>query len=382
MAGEGFSDVSENLFLYIQSLLKDELSVEIDESPDTWSILTDKLRPHSILPLMYWKVRNLPEPLQPPLEIVDRLRETFLWSRMRSLLFERQISEIIDAFRARKLDMLVLKGPALGRVVYPDPAVRPSSDIDLLLSPDKVVQAGTILEELGYKNIFNRFAGHKDFSNEEIFVDQSNNKSKVNVEVHWDLHRFSVLTGEIEFEELYNRAIEVNIDSGPIFRALHPVDELINSALHLVTSHPQAIRLIWLYDIFLLSKTIAYPSEWYILQERSHRYNARISLEKVFSLAAKWTALQLPEGFNHFQEWPQPSKAEINTWNDMVNSQHNARSTLKLYLSGSLPHKLKKVIQLIFPSSEMVKSAFPNSNSQILPLLYLKRWWKWLKKLI
>jgi len=87
---------------------------------------------------------------------------------------ERQLREIIEGFQEEGVRVLVLRGPALAFSLYPDPAMRPSCDLDLLVLPEQVVQARGILEDLGYKCLAKRFETARDFFREECFVHQKN----------------------------------------------------------------------------------------------------------------------------------------------------------------------------------------------------------------
>jgi hypothetical protein len=58
--------------------------------------------------------------------------------------------EIIDAFEAADVDSVVLKGPALARMLYRPPETRSYYDVDLLVPPAHLAQAREALTRLGY----------------------------------------------------------------------------------------------------------------------------------------------------------------------------------------------------------------------------------------
>jgi hypothetical protein len=85
---------------------------------------------------------------RPPLEEFAR--------RMRGLRAQAELDaatvEALNAFDAAGVQYLLLKGAALGRLLYTHGRRRGYSDVDLLVAPDALASAGRVLSELGYTN--------------------------------------------------------------------------------------------------------------------------------------------------------------------------------------------------------------------------------------
>jgi hypothetical protein len=79
-----------------------------------------------------------------------RVRDADRDSGKRSLALSAALLAALDALRDEGVDALPLKGPALAAYLYPDPALRPSSDIDLLVHRPAVPAAFRALSRLGY----------------------------------------------------------------------------------------------------------------------------------------------------------------------------------------------------------------------------------------
>lgn len=58
--------------------------------------------------------------------------------------------QILQLLQEARLDVLVLKGAALSYTLYPDPALRPMRDIDLLLPGEAADRAHALLKEAGF----------------------------------------------------------------------------------------------------------------------------------------------------------------------------------------------------------------------------------------
>jgi hypothetical protein len=382
---KSFLDLSDELLTYVKSVLKDESLPAPEASLDEWSNLLDFLRANWMIPFAYRKIGSLPQECHPPEAMTDEMRQAFLVSVVRSLHMERQLQEIIEAFRERDVRVLILRGPALAFSLYPDPAMRTSSDLDLLVMPKNVVQARGILEGLGYTCMAKRFEVARDFFREECFIDQKNSGNKFPVDlhwVHWELHPFFKGSEKVEIEDLFQRAWKVETPT-LTFETLHPVDYLIHSAIHLVMIHRMEMRLSWIYDTALLAQHLQVPADWQTLQERSIAWRARLPLEHCLKMAQVWAGLELPDGFEDFSTWPRPSEDEADVWADTMN-HHWVTILLKRSLSSPslLLKRIPSLLRLLFPHPDMVRLCYPTSSNWLLPVSYVRRWFRWIDNLV
>lgn len=68
---------------------------------------------------------------------------------MRALAVDQAGAEVVHAWRQRGIEPVLLKGATIARWLYPN-EVRPYGDTDLLVAPDRVLEAAEVLGELGY----------------------------------------------------------------------------------------------------------------------------------------------------------------------------------------------------------------------------------------
>ena len=61
------------------------------------------------------------------------------------------LEQVINTFRQNGVALVLLKGAALGSMVYPDPSWRPMRDIDVLVSADDTGTARSLLVQQGFK---------------------------------------------------------------------------------------------------------------------------------------------------------------------------------------------------------------------------------------
>jgi len=380
-----FLKVSDELLAYVCTVLRDETPLAPEASLSEWSELLSILKVHWVVPLIYQKIGSLPPECRPPQPIINEMREDFLLSCVRCLYMERQLIEINEAFQNEGLPVLVLRGPALAFSLYPDAAMRPGSDLDLLVKPEQVVQARNVLESLGYTCMAKRFETARDFFREECFVDGKNQRNKFPVDlhwIHWELHPFFKGSEEVDIEDLFQRAWKVETTT-LAFETLHPVDCLIHSAIHLVMIHRREMRLSWIYDTALLAQHLQVPDDWESLKERSVAWRARLPLAQCLKMAQMWAGLEIPEGFDDFSTWPRATEDESAVWADTMR-HHWVTILLKRSLANPslLRKRVASLLPLLFPHPDMVRFCYPTSSDWLLPLSYIRRWLRWIDELI
>jgi hypothetical protein len=335
--------------------------------------------------LLYQHIGSLPHECRPPDPITDEMRKEFLRSRVRSLRMERQLGSILDAFQGDNVRALVLRGPGMAWSLYPDPAMRPSIDLDLLVLPEQLVQARGILESLGYRCLGKRFEVARDFFRQEEFVHQKNPKGNFVVDLHWVLWELQPLfegSPEVNIQDLFHRAW--NFESSSLtFETLHPVDALIHGATHLTMIHRRDMRLIWIYDTALLARHLEVPRDWKAVQESSVAWSARLPLEHSLKMAQVWVGLQLPDGFNDFSTWPGPTEDERAVWSDVM-KHHWVTVLLKRSLSrpSGLAKMARSLFRLLFPHPDIVRFCYPPPCDCLLPLSYVRRWRRWFEEIV
>jgi hypothetical protein len=378
-------DVSEDQLAYLLAILRNEPPLPLKFSEDQWLDLLGILKCHWVLPLLYRRIGTFPPGLCPPEPITDQLRMAFQESRVRSLRLERQLAEILDAFETEGVRSLVLRGPALGLSIYPDPALRPGSDLDLLVLPKQTMKVRKILEDLGYGCLGKRFEVTRDFFREEEYVHKKNPKDNLPVDlhwVHWELHPFFEKGHDTAIDSLFLRSQK--FDSSTLtFETLQPVDALIHAAIHLAMIHRRDMRLIWIKDIALLADHLRVPDDWEVLQESSVKWRARLAVENCLKLAKVWFGMRLPDGFKDFFCWPAPTEDELAIWSQ-TNTHHWMRVLLKRSLSSpsGLLRLGRSLFHLLFPQSDIVRYCYPPSREWLLPVSYVRRWNRWFREII
>lgn len=374
--------VPDDLLSYILCLLRNEFPTMPKASIEQWISLIDILNQNRIIPFLYSRIGVLPEKLRPPKYITNIMREYFLVSRVRNIKMDKQLERLLLAFKQEQIKVLVMKGPAIAWSVYPDPAMRPYDDIDLLVLPKQFVKARKIMEMLGYRCEAKIFEIFKDVQSEEYFHYQDKSIGKLKVEIHWDLHCFYGAKQNIALDDLFHNAITVDTSSF-CFETFNPVDTLLHMVAHTGFSHTKDIRLSWISDIAQILTRLEVPQDWISLQARSVEWGIRLLLERLIKMAEAWNGIKVPDRFADFSSWPKPLLNELAVWPHITQKHESTISMLKIRLPGNLDlfEKMRLLFHLIFPPSDYILIEFPCRYKWQIPRSYIQYWLKWLAKI-
>ncbi len=79
------------------------------------------------------------------------LADQYTLNQQRMSRFHEELHDILALFARHGVDVMPLKGAILSISYYEDPALRPMSDLDLLVRPEHFTQAAVLLGQLGYE---------------------------------------------------------------------------------------------------------------------------------------------------------------------------------------------------------------------------------------
>ncbi len=143
-----------------ESLLLQACLADGDACADAWNrfmrsghdlvemFRTDRGGRRRLGPLLEWNLRRNEIAVDPALLTV--LRTGALREELRSRLFREIVAEAIDALTGTNVDFVALGGVDLGMSAYPNPVLRHTHDIDLLLHESDIAQSADALRRVGF----------------------------------------------------------------------------------------------------------------------------------------------------------------------------------------------------------------------------------------
>ncbi len=181
--------------------------------------------------------------IQPPPDAHARLLRDARNIAGTSLRVHRLLTRVLDAFARERIRPALLKGYGLAVRFYPEPHLRPLSDVDVLVGRHEIPAAERALLSLGLRRLPDDDGG----SQEDYHHHVSFSGPAGLVEVHF--RATSGFGTEQSHTALEPRLRDDVLEGRPV-RFLLPEDELVYLALH--AAQHLFLRLSWLYDLKLL----------------------------------------------------------------------------------------------------------------------------------
>jgi hypothetical protein len=236
----------------------------VELPPRAAARLTEMAARHSVLPIV---VRNLGQPA--PDDLVSAAGF--------AVLLRLRLDEIARTLRARAVPFVVLKGAEFADRLYPDPALRGFTDIDLMVRRDALAAVGEALQSLEYEHCVPKGLSHIEPYGEQLW--QPVGPGKFGVEIHWNLvNSPPVQRGvSVVFEDLQRDS------SGRLSAA----SLLLIAAVHGAASH-QFDRLGLLVDVRQAAMVSAGTVDEAYLVETATRTGGRLALVTALTLAHRF----------------------------------------------------------------------------------------------
>ena len=212
------------------------------------SQLVDAAHDHGVGPLLW---QALESTRGPGLQLRNALADGVRAAATADVFIQRDMQVVLAALAAAHVRALVIKGSALAYTVYSKPWLRPRTDTDLLVPYGDVPAAMQALERCGYTRSDALTSG--TFVSHQIAFERTDEHDVHHVvDLHWKVVNPQILADSLPFEDLWGQA-EPAPALGPAARVPAPVASVLLGCIHRLAHHQGHDRLIWLYDLRLLT---------------------------------------------------------------------------------------------------------------------------------
>ena len=286
----------------------------------------------------------------------------------RELFIQRDMRLVLDALAAAGVPALAIKGSALAYAVYPQPWLRPRTDTDLLVRFDDVAEASRQLEACGYARTTALTSGTL-VSHQVAFERLDDHQVHHVVDLHWKIVNPQILADALTFDDLW-RGCHPAPALGPSARIPSPVASTVLSCVHRLAHHQGHERLVWLYDLRLLTARLG-ALEWDQLRELAcARRVAALCLDGL-SRARDRLGADLPVTVESALRLAAPGEPSHRYLEGAVHRRAVLTSDL-----GALPSwrdRLRLLREHAFPPPAFMRQRYGVKNSWLLPALYVHR---------
>ena len=273
---------------------------------NNWQELIAQAEIHGMAPLLWHHIQQSGAEI--PVDVGRTLKGLYLRHRRNNQVHAQVLFEIIALLQTADIHPLVLKGLGLAYSLYPDPALRPISDLDLLLRRDEIRPALELLRAAGFSTP--SLPLDDEPAPKELTVDSS---PRDGLRVHVELHHYDPRQGDDEFAGFTSPPQAIQVEGSTILIPA-PMDNLAYLSRHL-TRHlfearaDKPLQLKWIADILSLVEQYAESIDWSRHTKLLQRLDVFYSLTPLpESLRNKILIVRspIPTGVNQYpQGWPQ-----------------------------------------------------------------------------
>jgi len=368
-------EVSEQLLESICRVLSDQVD-QVDWlafTPELWDLWVELAKQEGVAPLLYLKFKRNSWPDEIPIITVARLMQEYNHSLAynKSLLYATDLT--LDILQQNEIPTILLKGAVFSRTIYPDLALRPMTDIDLLVHYEDLDKAVHVLKTVGFIEPYQDF--HRDFLKDVWHNFHLINKDHVSLELHW-----SLISGEKDWRTPSADWVWGNTELVDFLTpqrshiyCLNPTAALLYMSAHIAIQHGLVFsRLIWLYDIHLFMLTYAGKIDLIDITHQALELNWASALYTTLETVQRRFCTPIPQ-----QVLDELQRIGIKDF-DLV----RRKSTLDLHYerivadlsSLNWTSRIKVILAGLFPSPAFMYYHYPVKRVWLLPFSYLHRW--------
>lgn len=258
-----------------------------------WVTFDSLVGRHRILPTVYRNLSTHCSELVPPSALAE-LKEWSKASGQRTLILLSQLGRIAQHFSQNGIQLCALKGPLLAQRLFGDVGLRTSRDIDLLIEPEVIAEAESIMLAHGCLRSFP--AVPLTPRQWRVYLQEWRHfvyylpEHRIYVELHWALAPPDLVSpGDVR--QMLSRARPAALAGTSIHTLSEedlPVYLLIHGSVH------SWVRLKWLVD-FVVWMRGASDSDWSQLKGQMRALGLQRPLAQAVLLAHRLFSVPIPE---------------------------------------------------------------------------------------
>lgn len=256
----------------------------------SWTQLWDQAWHNGLAPLVFHNLRALDIMARVPPTVWRQFEEDYYSTLSGNVLLEAEMVRVTSQLARRGIDRLLLKGMVLGELLYPDPALRPSSDIDVMVRHEQLTQAQNVLHELGYTIQPGRQLDFQLARSYDIpYVRATADGQAILLELHWHLAEPGLF--DLDVGNLWARAWELEVNHH-ILPTLSLEDLLLHLTIH-IRKH-RYVGLRWLVDVSELLRGYGQQLDWDYLTHTARRAGAATLFYVTLHLSQELMGVTVP----------------------------------------------------------------------------------------
>jgi hypothetical protein len=344
-----------------------------------WEQCYQLIAANGIAPLVYSIIRD--QGVFPPI-LEQKLQKAYEHNRVRNIYIFSELKTILSRYKVVGIPNILLKGVALSNEIYSGVALRPLTDMDLLVHPGETESALEELKILGYESLMPERGGNSSllFENEVLLAKPG--PIRTVIEIHWSLLDSPYYQHYLDMNWFWQTASKLDFFGAPTL-IFSPEAQLLHLCSHFMLHH-SGKRLLWQHDIAEVIVHYNETIDWGELCNRAKISDLVIPTQNILSsVIAKWHLPVQGEILKRLNEL-QPSSNELKVHAYLTGDKSSSgRSFLNdLRSMPDIRMRIRFSLNNLFPAPTYMTSRYHIPNSKLLPIYYLYRWYLGLRSIV
>jgi hypothetical protein len=342
---------------------------------------------HGCTPILYKALRD--QRADVLAAALRRMKLAYFGTALSNHLAGTFLDQIAAALGEHEIPVVVLKGAALLRTLYDDPAQRPLSDIDLLVDEQDVGRAGAQLQHIGLAPVASAHADQRGPLCHIHLVYRRPEARSIPVELHWRLFE-PYQPYVFDLAEVRARAQHLAGMPDNVF-VMSPEHQLAHLCVHLerhaavfgslvgrddwfdLLLLPQGLgRLMWMYDIAKYLRQQAAVIDWDRFVGSARRWAIDGQLHAVFELCRRTFGVVPPLDVMRALDRGGPRLAEriahrfvLASYRANEANEHAGGASRRPWVTQVTPHVLRLTHSwtTLFPPAAYLRASYPAPRS-------------------
>jgi hypothetical protein len=320
-----------------------------------------------VAPYLYWRLNALRVPLDAP--EWEPLRATYRAQVTRHRTFCDAAEKIDAALQRANIPSIWLKGLALAHSVYPDPALRPMRDLDVLVPFKQRRAALEAMRQLGYAlDIVRPSETLQDMSHDYHL------RGAIPLELHYRLlgvHSKFFTPGDLAWFWTQTRSFPLGTRA---LAMLAPEAQVLHLCAHAILNHSEAEFLLSRFLDLHLVITAAPQLDWDLVRERARAFRWTYAVERALEITRTYFGTPIPETVIQGLMTQRPLD-EDNARALHNQPEANTLENVRNYMRGmTVREQWTWVKDSVLPSREYMQWRYHPKTRRQLILAYPYRW--------
>ncbi|RZB30197.1 MAG: hypothetical protein SRB1_02477 [Desulfobacteraceae bacterium Eth-SRB1] len=344
-----------------------------------WDVFLEKARNEGISPIVFSRLPEVTKHYDISKYVTEELKKDYYLSATKNALIFEELKIVLALFNQSKLQVIVMKGAALAETVYGNPALRPMSDVDLLVKKENLRQADELLKKVGYSPA-DRSVDNVDFTSTYLTTLDYRNpaKNSPSFHVHWHFVNSTIpnesYIGHIKMDNIWQDAVKTIIADTETW-VMAPHHLLIHLSEHALRVTHSLNKLSYFCDIDRAINYYGKGLDWDLLIQDTLKFNLNKMVYTTLYFSRYFIKANVPEDVLLKLK---PKRFSISEKIFMRKTAENKRAPgmsylIHLSMNKGLVKKMKFVGKTLFPPKDILAQRSYISEADMNYRYYLNR---------